>query len=109
MDGDEDEALFGIGVDFDEVVEEEEVMRPNRFRSPEGMMDESSDSAVLSSASPATSFKSMPAIFASSASDWDLTSLTQAAEINSRHNFQSMMHSGNKGAFEAQVLPGLLI
>lgn len=64
--------------------------RPNNPLRPDAGVDDSG--SCLSMASLATSFKSMPAIFASSARDWHFTSLTAAAVIKSnKDNFQPMM------------------
>lgn len=86
--------LLELELEWDDEEEPISPARPNNPLRPDAGVDDSdSDSDdCLSRASPATSFKSMPAIFASSARDWHLTSLTAAAVIKSnKHNFQPMM------------------
>ena len=86
--------------EFDVVDEDEdEPMSPARpskpLRPDAGVV---ASATCLSKASPEMSFKSMPAIFASSARDWPLTSLTTAVvNKNIRHNFHPMMQFRNNG------------
>lgn len=95
-----DEALFMDGVDFGADEDEDEVMRPKRPLRPDGADVVSSESP----ASAATSFRSIPAILASSASDWERTLLTETAARNSRHNFQPMMYVSSEILLDAQAV-----